>query len=529
MSNINPMFNNGTVKSNTPISDSMNRWKNPYYRTPTGNNIGMTNPLEQQQQQQQQFQMLQQQQQQQQPYYNMENNNIPSNFVPQQNTLPPNFMLNPIPNKIKNKKKLKKNVTVLKESTNETVFVNYTVEEKKAAKRKTKIKTKPTLNILESNGATISTDINRSNKNSISLTNDNVSPTRTATMLQNNINNNRRSVYGNNSNSPENNIQSKQIKIKDNVITIDTMPHDENDANMDFSKIINLDRRYTEITPTATRFYMSSSSSTPSSPAIGTPSSAYYANSYKNIQAQRPSSAVMPGFPKYNSYSGVSPYAKRAVSTGNKNSVYKSSKAMGSLSTTTLSTTLENASIDLSMPNTSQNDGVSYLDNFNDIMDENLQEENNNSSFNMIHHGSISEQLADPDITAVSLPNDYIRSYPDSLEIGAIMGIDMDNKKDDLVSNSDISRMVTGSTIASKISADAQSVPKLQSHQQSDPKIQTMNLNENISKELPVEAGNVDSNFDDIDFSNIEAMFPHSHNPSPIKPEQLDDLLNILK
>ena len=508
MSNINPMYNNGMAKSNTPISDSMNRWKNPIYKagySNNNNNIGMGHPFEQEQLQQQQR------------YFNPDNNiSIPSNFIPQQNSLPPNFMLNPIPNKIKNKKKLKKNVAVLKEDTNETVFVNYTVEEKKAAKRK--VKHKPTLNISESNGATtIPTNLNISNKNNSS------SPGKTS------LTNGRSSIYGNNSSSPANNIQTQKIKIKDNVITINTTPHDENDANMDFSKIINLDKRYTEITPTTTRFYMSSSS-TPASPAIGTPSSTFYANSYKNISAQRPSSAVMPGFTKYNSYNGVSPYAKRAVSTCNKNSVYKSSKDMGSLSTTTLSTTLENTSMDLYIPNSFQNSGVSsYLDNFNDIMDENSNEESYNSSFSRMHQGSISERFTDPDITAVFLPNDYINSYPDPLDKGAIMGIGMNNKKDGLINMDDISRTVTGTAIAFQTMTDGQSLNKSQFDNDNDSKIPTMNFTENINREISVDTGEAGSNFDDIDFSSIDAMFPQSQNPSPIKPEQLDDLLNILK
>lgn len=500
------MFNNGIAKSNTPISDSMNRWKNPNYRLPNGNNMGMTPPLDQQQQQR---------------HFNPENNTIPSNYIPQQNSLPPNFMLNPIPNKVNNKKKLKKNVAVLKENTSETVFVNYTVEEKKAAKRKTK--PKPTLNISGSNGATtIPTNTNISNKNSTSSSASGSSPIRAAMI------NNRTSIYGNNSNSPENNIQSQHIKIKDNVITINTAPHDENDANMDFSKIINLDRRYTEITPTTTRFYMSSSS-TPASPAIGTPSSAFYANSYKNISAQRPSSAVMPGFSKNNSYNGVSPYAKRAVSTGNKNSVYKSSKAIGSLSTTTLSTTLENTAIDLSIPNSFQNGSISYLDNFNNIMDENPDEENYNSSFNRIHQSSLSERFIDPDVTAVSLPNDYINSYSDQLEGNAIIGIGMDSKKDNLVNMDDISRTVTGTAITFQTLTDGQQILKSQPDNNHDSEIPTMNFTENINREVPVDTGKINPNFEEIDFSSIDAMFPQSHNPSPIKPEQLDDLLNILK
>ncbi|SMN21129.1 hypothetical protein, no similarity [Maudiozyma saulgeensis] len=535
MSNINSGYTNDGMsdmpKSNTPISDSMNRWKMPRMGIPNGNEMILPNQIAAE-------------------HFNITQQMIPSFIPPQQqqqlqaqNMMQPPVMLNPITNKIKNKKRIKKNVTVLKESSSETVFVNYTVEEKKTSK------SKPSINILESNGATsmpadstpsapsssppgTAKKMNTMNK---SLKRDSAPTTLNfGGARQNNI-----FPIDEIKPSSNDNIRPQQIVVKDKTSSNDSS-HDENDANMDFSKILGMERRGRVITPTTTRFYMSSSS-TPSSPAIGTPSSAFYANSIHTISAQRPSSAVMPNFTKHASYSGVSPYAKRMVS--NKNSIYKLPKGTGSISTTTLSSTLESASMDLSVYNNSvPNNGHSYIDNFNNMMGSSPKDGSLDSSFNQQHHGSISDQLIDPERTAVSLPAEYHEPYSDSLDMGLIMSIGIDelnpqtdeslSQKVSMTSNN-ISRTVTGSTVTVQTMMDDFGLFETQSNQPNE--IQAINDMKDISfhtgmaQKIKGDNQDDDPKFGDIDFEDIEAIFPINNNSSPIKQEQLDDIFNILK
>ncbi|CAB4255723.1 hypothetical protein, no similarity [Maudiozyma barnettii] len=507
-------------KSNTPISDSMNRWKMPRGGIPNGNEMMLHSQLAAE-------------------HYNITQQLIP-NFISlqqqQQQTTQPPVLLNPITNKIKNKKRIKKNVTVLKESSNETIFVNYTVEEKKPAKDK------PTTNIPESNGTTSKTVDTGSSSSSFSSSPTNVSKLNSSnkslkresapTTLnfcgarQNNI----FPIDEIQANSNDN-IRPQQIVIKDSSTTSGTN-HDENDANMDFSKIVNMDRRSRVITPTTTRFYMSSSS-TPSSPAIGTPSSAFYANSIHNISAQRPSSAVMPNFTKHASYNGVSPYAKRVVS--NKNSIYKLPKGTGSVSTTTLSSNLESTAFDLSMYNNSvPSNGHSYIDNFNSAADSSPNDGSLDNSFNQQHHGSISDQLIDPERTAVSLPTEYHDPYSESLDMGLIMSIGIEelNPQKHSTASNNISRTVTGSTVT--IQSYMNDLEHLNSQQclanelQVDNNMENNPFHANIDRDIKHDDGEISPKFGAIDFDNIEAIFPINNNSSPIKQE-LDDILNILK
>ena len=352
-------------KSSTPISDSMNRWMQPRaYSHP------MVQP----------------------PVHN--GGNIPQHNYNAPGTQPVPT-LNPITPRMKSKKRIRKNVTVLKENTNETMFVNYTVEEKRVAKTRTPSTVPHTLESQKM--------------------------------------------------PHDYETQQQQIGVPARRASLQQYS-DGNDANHDFLQRV--------ITPT-TRFHrtdLASSSSVPSSPALATPLTAnpYGPNSASGVRfglspvasvpgsaaTSRPSSAVRPNFPQHASYSGASPYAKRQPpgTPHKKNAVYKRSGA--SVSTTALSTTLESAELDslsmsLSVEMPEFTAGTSYLDNGSG------SGSGSGSGPDPDPFGAffgdtpllgigVGMELGDSDTTALSLPAELFPGVGDSstvLDMGALLGL----------------------------------------------------------------------------------------------------------
>ncbi|GMM55560.1 hypothetical protein DAKH74_021760 [Maudiozyma humilis] len=298
-----------TEKSCTPISDSMNRWMQPraysHPMVPPPASMG-THTY---------------------PPASMGTPTYPPGAIGmgiQQapHSAPAVPTLNPITPRMKSKKRIRKNVTVLKEDTSETMFVNYTVEEKR-----TKVPAA-------------------------------AAPPRT---LESHI--------------PGHSDTTQRQQIVVPAHRPQQIPHyaDSNDASHEFFQRV--------ITPTG-RFHRGGdlSASLPSSPALATPLPS------GPMATSRPASAVRPAFPQRASYGGGSPYTKRPPNTTphKKHAVYKRGSASGagsgsgsapgngngnsaSLSTTALSTTLESAELDslplsLSMDMPEFTPASSYLD-----------------------------------------------------------------------------------------------------------------------------------------------------------------------
>lgn len=477
------------------------------------------------------------------------NNSSYSNSIDEVNNNPSNITLKPITNKMKNKKRIKKNVTVLKESTSETVFVNYTVEDKK------KQKTKPTISILESNGSTV-TDCSTTTKSVIEVPDHDKNSMSEKLKMYGSLQSNSITYNIDNrkaeSTPLKDNLASSQNKINniypqhiiipsknENIDKFDSIKQDENDASMDFNKIISRDISARVITPTTTRFYISSSSSMPSSPAICTPSAAYYGGNPCNKSSQRPMSAVTAKYPKNVLYNGMSPYARRTGS--NKNSVYKSLKETGSVSTSTLSSAIE-STFDLSLSGTLQK-GQSYLDDFNDLLtspadieaDSSFSSAQQNSSDPTQSYIMRSQQSIDPEST-VYLPQEYSERYSDILEMDLISAVGVDNthnknqqpyaKHAYAGSETTLPGSISGCTLANQQSVNDFGTNRSGSVLQN---VYHIDSNTDIGEDITDKKAENNCEYSNLDFTSIDAMFPVANEISTSKQGPFDDVFSILK